>query len=222
MIRIAPVARRLPLAVAVLIAVCSSASAAPPSQLAITATAKAVDITGVTPGVAPVLFGVARSRTGNISQLLVLDFARLPVAGSSGIVHLNLKDVPDAAVWCAADPSAGTYAIAAAGGGEPRHAALPAGALRAVGRAELNRLHFRRDAVEVLWVRRNVGAWRGGGVEGGPSDADGELDGHLSLKPEQMKAIGSGPPPPDQFLPRDIFLVVDTDTLEIVTNEAAR
>jgi hypothetical protein len=133
-----------------------------------------------------------------------------------GNARVNLTPVPPVSIWCVIDLQTGAYEVAAPSGYAIRRAALPSSALHAAPNAQINRLRLNHEFIEVLWVRPGVGAWLASVGDGGESDTDHGVDGHLSIAPELMEPIGASPPPSNHYLPTDTFILIDPETMEIM------
>ena len=199
-------------------AVCAAATTTVPS---IILDSDGVAVSGLTPGSSALVFSVKRVQRGYLSGHSRSDNILAP-ADASGNAHLKVRSLPSVAIWCVVDLSTGSYAILAPPVAALRETHLPLNALLASGGGPLNRLHSRHEFVEVLWVRPGIGAWGISAGDGGTHDADGAPDGHVSVAPEQMEPIGAFKAPPNHFLPTDTFILIDPDTMEIVSSEAKR
>lgn len=201
----------------------SSMSAAPPAPLApsIALNAGGLAVSGLTPGVPAVVFGIIRETKGGVAGYARHNYVLWSVdaLGTARVNHVPLTPV---SVWCVVDLRTGAYAMTAPSGYTIRRPSLPTNALRAAPNAQLNSLRLKRDFVEVLWVRPGLGVWEGSIGDGGESDTDHTVDGHVSIAPEQMQAIGGSPPPPNYYLPNDTFIIVDPDTMELFTLPVAQ
>jgi hypothetical protein len=168
-----------------------------------------------------IVFGITRETRGYMNGYTRHDYLLRSVdALGNASVHLNT--VSPNAVWSVVDLQTGGYATAVPSGGAVRRKPFPADVLRAVNDAQLNRLLLRHDFLEILWVRPGVGAWLTSVGDGGSNDADHTLDGHLSIDATQMEPVGASPSPPARFLPTDTFIIVDPDTMELLTLPAAQ
>jgi hypothetical protein len=200
--------------IASLWSVAASAVPPPPVVPSIAVNAGGVAISGLTPGAPAIVFSITHEKRGYVTGYARHDYL-LRSADALGNASVNVAPVSPISVWCVVDLQTGAYATTAPASYTLRRSPLPNGALRAVDNGQLNRLRLKHDFLEVLWVRPGVGAWRASVGDGGESDADHAVDGHLSIAPEQMEALGVSPPPPNHYLPTDTFILVDPDTMEL-------
>jgi hypothetical protein len=206
------------LALALIATVWTVSSLAVPPQRAVPSisvtSAGGLAISGLTPGATAIVFGITREMKG------VPGYARhdylLRSVDTLGNARVNHVSLPPVSVWCVVDLRTGSYAMTAPADYTIRSTSLPANAFRAAPNAQLNSLRLKHDFVEVLWVRPGVGVWTASVGDGGPDDTDHTVDGHLSIAPEQMEAIGGSPPPPNHYLPTDTLILIDPDTMDLV------
>lgn len=194
-----------------------AAWSAPPSHTppAIGFNGSGVAITGLAPGGPAIVFSVDRGHRGAMEGYTRHDY-RLSAADAAGNARVILPSVPQISLWCVVDLTTGAYATAAPAGYAMRRLPFPANALRGASNAQLNRLRLKDEFLEVLWVRPGVGAWRASVGDGGLSDEDHAVDGHLSIVPKQMEPIGAAPPPPGHYLPNDTFILINPITMELL------
>lgn len=180
-----------------------------------------ISISGLTPGASAIVFSISREKRGYATGYVRHDYLLRPanVLGNAGV---TVSSVSPISVWCVVDLRTGAYATATPSGYALRQIPFPNDSLRAVGNVQLNRLRLKHDFLEILWVRPAVGAWLASVGDGGESDSDHTVDGHLSVGPEQMEPLGSSPPPPNHFLPDDTFILVDPDTMEFFAIQVGR
>jgi hypothetical protein len=191
--------------------------AAPPAHLtpSIAIDAGGLSLTGLTPRGTAIVFGITRETNGDIHGYARHDYV-LRSVDALGNARINHVPVPPISAWCVVDLQTGAYAITAPSDSTMRRTSLPPNAFRAAPNAQLNSLRLKHDFLEVLWVRPGVGVWAASVGDGGRSDTDHTVDGHLSIAPEKMEAIGASPPAPNHYLPQDTFILVDPDTMELV------
>jgi len=196
----------------------AAAAAAPPSHTvpSIALNSAGITISGLTPGGSAIVFGMERGAHAYITGYARHNYL-LRSADAVGTAHVNLTSVSPISLWCVVDLQTGAYATAAPAGYAIRSIPFPANALHAASNAQLNRLRLKDEFLEVLWVRPNVGVWQASVGDGGPSDSDHAVDGHLSLAPEQMEPIGRSPLPPNHYLPTDTFILINPETMELLT-----
>jgi hypothetical protein len=192
------------------------AAGAPPAHLvpSIAVNAGGLTVSGLTPGALAIVFGITRITKGDMAGYARHNYL-LRSVDALGNARINHAPLPAVSVWCVVDLRTGSYAMTAPAGYTIRRTSLPANAFRGAPNAQLNSLRLKHDFVEVLWVRPGVGVWEASVGDGGEGDADHTVDGHLSIAPEQMQAIGGSPPPPNHYLPNDTFIIVDPDTMEL-------
>jgi hypothetical protein len=195
----------------------TAAAAAPPAHTlpSITFNTAGISISSLTPGAGAIIFSIDRGVRGYVTGYTRHDY-RLQAADALGNAKVNLTSVPPISLWCVVDLQTGAYAIAAPAGYDIRRMPLPANALHAASNAQLNRLRLKDEFLEVLWVRPNVGVWKATVGDGGLSDSDHAVDGHLSIAPEQMEPLGRSPLPPDHYLPTDTFILINPETMELL------
>jgi hypothetical protein len=197
-------------------------AAQPPQAVpSIAVTAAGITVSGLTPRALAIVFGICREQHGYVSGYVRRNYL-LRSVDALGSAQINLGSVPLVSVWSVVDLQSGLYATTAPSGYPLRRGPVPADALRAGGDGQLNRLRLKHEFLEVLWVRSGVGAWQASVGDGGASDADNTVDGHLSIAPEQMEALGASPPPPAHYLPTDTLILVDPDTMELFTIPVSR
>jgi hypothetical protein len=117
-------------------------------------------------------------------------------------------------VWAAVDLETGEYAVAV-----PPYSPLAAGTFPGQGlalgaRGQLNRFQDRREAVEVFWARKGVGAWRLAALDGTGRDADGAEDGRVALQLDEAAPVGESPVAPKRLEGGDVVVAVDPRSFE--------
>lgn len=188
---------------------------------AITVNTGGLSVSGLTPAATSIVFGVTREKRGYVTGYARHDYL-LRSVNALGTASVNLPSVTRTSVWSVVDLQTGAYAMSTPVEFTLQRTALPAGALRAVDNAQLNTLRVKHELLEVLWVRPGAGVWKASVGDGGASDADHTVDGHISLSSVQMEAVGSSPPPPDHFLSGDTLILVDPSTMEISAIQVGR
>src|SRR3954454_22877402 len=168
-------------------AICAAASTTIPS---ITVDADGIAVSGLTPGSSAIIFSVKSVQKGYLRGHSRSDNILRP-ADALGNAHLKVRSLPSIAIWCVVDMATGNYAILAPPTSALRQTHLPLNALLGSAGGPLNRLQTKHEFVEILWVRPGVGAWSLSAGDGGARDADGAPDGHVSVAPEQMEALGT-------------------------------
>jgi len=212
--------KRMSLALAAIFWSVTAWAAPPQASPSIALTNGGIAISGITPGASAVVLRISREKRGYAIGYVRRDY--LLSADALGNAQMNLASVPPISVWCVVDLQTGTYAMTAPSGYPVRRIPFPTNGLRAASNGQLNRLRLKHDFLEILWVRPGVGAWQKDVGDGGASDDDHGLDGHISIGPEQMEAIGGSPLPPNHFLPSDTFILVDPDTMELLAIPESR
>jgi hypothetical protein len=195
-----------------------AAAADPPSHAvpSIAFSASGIAISGLTPGGSAIVLGIERGARPYITGYTRHNYL-LRSADTLGNARINLTSVSPISLWCVVDLQTGTYASAGPAGYAIRRIPLPANAFHAASNAQLNRLRLKDEFLEVLWVRPNVGFWKASAGDGGASDSDHAVDGHVSLAPEQMEPLGQSPIAPNHYLPTDTFILINPETMEILT-----
>ena len=193
---------------------------APPlaAQPALTADARTLSASGLTPGGRVVWFGVARDLDDWVPRLTHL--RQEAVADAAGQAELAIP-LPGsaAAVWAVADLATGTFAAARPDDPEFAVTPLPPGSWQS-GQAPADRLTAARSRLDLLLVRPGTGpaagAWRGPVGDGGPRDLE-QGDGVLTAGLDDLEPVGAAPPePPAHGAPGDLLLAIDPDTLELL------
>lgn len=128
-----------------------------------------------------------------------------------GVVRTPLtKGVPQTSFWMVVDMDSGEYAIESPGGGIAGHRrALPPSALKSKDKGAKAGLQHLLPRMTVLVVRPGVGAWFGRIDDGSRDDSDGVADGNVTSLIDQLKAVGSAPPAPDDFERGDVVAFVE-------------
>jgi hypothetical protein len=168
-------------------------------------------------------FAVVRDLTnyyltfGRIDALLTDD-------DKDGVVEWKLgRPVPAQSMWAAVDVETGEFAVATPGDYPLRRIAVPANALGGSRREGVDALVAQwRSLVEILLVRPGEGAW----VLTAGADAEGDEDddrdnGRLATPLEDLKPLGTSPPPPKKIAPKDVLVVMDPDTMELYAGQLA-
>jgi len=173
-----------------------------------------VRVEGLTPGGQAVWFGIAHERDDWIT-VVVRREDLLPDDDRDGAVAFKLDHgVALLSIWAVVDLATGDFAIASPEGAEARPVDWPGNSVVRGPRGALQILQARREFLEVLLVRPGVGAWGLSLGDGGASDADARSDGTIQADLARMKAVKSDTPPPAEFLPGDVAVVIDPTTME--------
>ncbi len=194
-----------------------SRAAAPP-RISLAADSLSIASAGPT----SIVFGIAREIDSDDVVTVRTWSEVLSDDDGDGNVRLDLgRAVAAASVWIAVDVGSGAFDIATPASLELRRRAWRGQGLRKRpdGRDAIEDL---RGQAEVLVVRPGVGAWRLRLGDGGPSDEDGSADGRLEAALDRLVPLAGGPPPPKEFQPEDLVLLVDPNSLEVVTERVAR
>ncbi len=204
---------------AVLIALVSlDLRAATPPQVAITAGGGRVTATGVTPGGEVVLVVVSRERHLYVQAMSRRDYD-LTDTDNDGTVSVD-NAVTEDAVWCAVDVRSGSYATTAAPGRFPlKSMPLPHGGVTRASNGQPRLIDAGRGFLEALLVKPHVGAWVMSAGDGSRVDADGQVDGRVSIDPSQMQPLGQSPPAPHVVTPGDTLILIDPYAMEIFASE---
>lgn len=173
-------------------------------------------------GATSIVFGVAREIDSDDLVTVRTWTEVLSDDDRDGNVRLDLgRPLAAASLWIAVDAGSGAFDIATPASLELRRRAWRGKGLRkrpdgrdAIGDS--------RGQAELLVVRPGVGAWRLRLGDGGPSDEDGSADGRLEAALDRLVPLAGGPPPPKEFQAEDFVLLVDPNSLEVVTERVAR
>lgn len=178
------------------------------AQPAISFEEKAVVARGLPPGGQAVLFGIAREPQGFFTR--VVRRQDLLPADASGQARLDLgRTVPPNSIWFAVDLGSGSFRSASPQGSGAKEIAIPGDAVRVGSSGRAGRLFSTIGFVEILYVRPSRGAWSLTVGHGGESDDPDSPDHSIAAALDRMRPLGSSPPPPNDFAPGDVVLVVD-------------
>lgn len=205
------------LCVVLALAPVASVAAAPP-RIALADDHLSISSAGAT----SIVFGVAREIDSDDVVTVRTWTEVLSDDDRDGNVRLELgRPLAAASVWIAVDAGSGAFDIATPAGLELRRRAWRGQGLRkrpdgrdAIGDS--------RGQAELLVVRPGGGAWRLRLGDGGPSDEDGSADGRLEAPLDRLVPLADGPPPPKEFQAEDFVLLVDPNSLEVVTERVTR
>lgn len=133
-----------------------------------------------------------------------------------GIIAFPARSLTPRSVWAAVDFETGDYVVGTPTGEMPRPLNFPADSWRG-NRVDLD---IHRAYLEVLVVRRRVGAWTLRAADGGSNDADATSNAVLKLRLDKMeKLIGEEKGPPFAVA-KDLIIVVDPQNLDTFVSEA--
>jgi hypothetical protein len=188
--------------------------------------ARAVAVAGITPMGLAVVVGVGRDRVAFSPRTVRFD--QVVEADESGAARFELPDdqvVPDRSVWAVVDLATGSWAVAAPKGAEVRLIGSPARGLGAAARF-LDQDGRRLDVLLVRPESTSEGAEAAGfwGLrvgDGGVMDSDQERNHRLSLRFTDLVPLGDSPPAPEELVPKDVLVGVDSVTLEIYAVQLA-
>jgi hypothetical protein len=171
-------------------------------------TGPAVIVDGATPGGAVLFFAVERvpvpHRTStHLIEKIVVD------TSSTGHVVLTKATAATAAIWCATDLTTGHSITGTPSAFENRTLPAQSYSLKKTSAGVIDRIGVGRSLVEVVLARPGGGVWTATVGDGTPSDADGQVNGRVECRINQMRPIGTSGPPPDTLLPSDTVLVID-------------
>jgi len=175
-----------------------------------------VSVSGASRNHEVILFGIGIGQHGRAS-LLTREAQALADDDGDGRVEFAVRHLPQRSVWVAVDLEDGAYTIRTPDGAPPRTLVLPVNAWRS------NREHVdvSRPWLEVLLVRRRVGAWTLRMADGGANDADQRHDGVAHLRLDRMERLaGEDTKGPRFAVPKDLMVMVDPHTLECFVSEA--
>lgn len=174
----------------------------------LTVSGTTISADGLTPGGPVLFFAIQQVRIPHGTA-----FRRIEriVTGTSQSGHAQLANTPvaTAAVWAAIDLTTGRSTAATPDSLDMR--AIPSNnrALKSTPEGILNRLAVGRSMVEGVLVRPGGGAWAFTVGDGTANDADGEVNGHVECRIDQMRPLGASGAPPASFLPSDTLIVID-------------
>jgi hypothetical protein len=67
------------------------------------------------------------------------------------------------------------------------------------------------SAIHLLFVHPPAGAWTFASTDGGEKDADGRLDGRITIKLSSLRAMEGNRKTPDEVAKGDVILVIDSE-----------
>ena len=168
----------------------------------------AIRADGITPGAQAICFVVAQKGNNHDFTVIQREIAARD-EDRNGVVTFALGDpVVFHSIAAVADLSTGEVSIATPSGLEQKLAA-DAGIVRPGGAGRLSELSLRADAIEILVVRANAGAWRARAIEGGKRDKDGARNGVLAVGVEQLSPVGHSAAAPAHFVPGDFIVLIE-------------
>jgi hypothetical protein len=178
----------------------------------------AVTVKGLTPEGQAVLFSISWDTENGVDQL-VRGESLLPDSNGDGEVRKDLgKRIPGKSIWFAVDLESGELTV------RQPHAAwfdkspFPVWSLP----FPLDHLELRRDFVQLVVVRRQVGAWGGRIRDGFESDADGKRNGMVQVRLDRLWSLGDSPPVPKVLEAGDLLLIVDPTRAQYMTYRLRR
>jgi len=189
---------------------CVLAAATAEAQPRLTFDGDRLEVSGLTPGGAVAVHGVAIHSLHYLLEVLPIS-AVLPLGeGASSVVFAREGGIPADSVWAAVDLSTGQYTLDAPPRaprrvGEAAFEGAVAGAreVRCVPRA------FPLRQLNLLLVRPGEGAWRVYSRDGGPLDADGAIDGGQTLPLGAFQPLWGSAQPPAALAPGDLLIGVE-------------
>jgi hypothetical protein len=117
-------------------------------------------------------------------------------------------------VWIIADQTSGDFAVATPTGFALNRRDLKGESLRRAADGA-SAFDFERTPVTMVYVLPgNRGAWVLREEDGGPTDADGSVNGHTVLAIRHGKPL-AGPAPPAAFAPGGILVLLDESNFEV-------
>ncbi len=130
-------------------------------------------------------------------------------------VDLLLPDgVPRRSVRTVVDASTGRYSIATPAGAGPPPVEIPAGSLVLEGTKVTGVQLSQRRYVEALLVEPGLGAWGLTAGDGSIRDGDGEVNGVILVRFEQMEQLHGSGSAPQHASSSGMLIVIDALTLE--------
>ncbi len=206
----------------VLLALTLFSPATASAQLSLTLDSQTVTVTGATASGEVVLWSAAK-RVEDHSVVASTGLEVLAADAAGTVVHLPAGGVPSFSLWLVVDRRSGAVALAAppalpdltsafqpavwqgAAGLEPAEGIRPHG----------QTIHFRRRALEVLWIRGDVGIWHLGAGDGAAGDDDLEMNGQMELDLAKLEPLTpTDPPTPEVLTAGDRLFALDLDTME--------
>ena len=186
------------------------------SALSLEFSPSAVTVRGATPRSEVVFFAVARQPRGYHVRVIPLVRSQADDDGD-GVLRLSVPVEPRS-VWAAVDVATGMVVTAAPAGYDFERMTLSRETLRRDNVGQVKKLALPNQAVELLLVRPRTGAWSGTFDQGGPRDDDGRNDGALLADPSRLTPLGNAPAP-DHLRNGDIIVIIDIDTMAILSLE---
>lgn len=168
-----------------------------------------IEVSGVTPGGAVAVHGVAIVSLHYLLEVRPISAVVEDTARRGVVVFAREGGIPVDSVWAAVDLATGAYTLDAPPGaarrfGEATFEGAVAGGreVRCVAGA------FPLRQVHLLLVRPGEGAWTAHSRDGGPDDADGAIDGHQTLALGALQPLSGGAEAPRTLAAGDILIGV--------------
>jgi hypothetical protein len=179
-----------------------------------------VVVSGLTPGRSVVCFGTLLESLGYEvgSRRIVI----VATANPSGLARCDLGiELPVRSIWSAVDLTTGAYVTGKPAGSPGIVRELDQRSFTAPGRLR-QQLAAGTSFQEILLVRPQAGAWTLSVGDGGESDEDGSLDGHISASPAAFEPVAGATGPPERFMPGDTLIAIDPFRLRLLAAVVAR
>lgn len=175
----------------------------------------AVSVKGLPPRSVVALIGAAHEPSYYMTRV-VSTRELLADADGDGVVRYEPKNgVAFRSIWVAVEVATGNAAVGSRAGFQPLEmnwqAATFGEAVEKIG----DKINVSRDHVNVLVVRRGVGAWAVSARDGGTVDRDGSPNRTLQLDVSKLRPLGSnyGIAPP-ALIPDDVVAILDPERME--------
>jgi hypothetical protein len=181
---------------------------------AVSFTAQAVQVQGMTPGGIVVWFGIGR----DVVEYSAIQSQRqqTTVADTQGTAVLAVANgVPAQSVWVAVDLKTGAYAQGSPAGFAAGRYELGGGALGLGSGALPDQLLDRSDFVHLLLVRPGKGAWALTVGRGGADDESSPGDASLRVSFGKLEPLVPGVAAPAKLNAKDLLFVAHPRTMEL-------
>lgn len=184
------------------------------AQPSLSFTADAVEVSGATAGGDVVIFGIAREPREFIGRVVDRETVLRDDDGDGAVSWSLETGVPVRSMWAAVDLASGQWGLGTPGE-YPLRLLDTETSETEESDGQLNRLLVRRDFVEILLVRPQVGAWMAQLFDGDPLDRDGAATVSVLAAPADLQPLAASPKAPDILLPGDVIVVMDPDAMAL-------
>ena len=212
--RLAPALAKTLTTLALTLILPTSAAFALPS---LTFETSSVSVEGATPGGEVAWLSVSRRPLQTHQRVEI--YRQLATADPSGRAELVVSDpVTPKSVWAAVDLTSGEFVVAAGATGSLRERAVLSDSLVTDESGAVVALRHDRLRMEALVVRPGTetpSAWAGRVEDGGTLDEGAAYDGLVEFSPRLLPALHADQPTAQLFLPGDVVILIDPESLEL-------